>query len=135
MLGFPTIKNLVQKAEAAKKADKYAIKSAKLSKKSLGESNELKRSIIEKRAAKASFKSAKQRTKANRISKTAGYGAKAMKYSIKSDKLAQKAAKARMKMASNEAYIKKMKQKASALSEQEVDTGRNYVNQLLDDGD
>ena len=42
------------------------------------------------------------------MSKSAGYGSKAMKYSIKSDKMARKAAKTRMEIANNEAYIAKM---------------------------
>ena len=115
---------------AAKKAAKYSIKSEKLQKKALKADTEYGQARLEKRAAKAEFKSATKRLEANKISKMTGYGDKAMKYSIKSDKLARKAAKVRLEIAENERYIAKMKQKANTLSEQEVETGRVYVEQL-----
>lgn len=117
--------------KAAKKAASYRIKSSKLQKKALSETSEFKRTKLEKKAAKAEYKSATNTMKANRLSKTAGYSGKAMKYSIKSDRLAQKAAKARMKIANNDAYIAKMKRKISAIPEQELASGRVYVDNLL----
>lgn len=113
---------------AAKKAASYNVKSAKLQKRALKETNELKRTSLEKRAAKFDYKSSKQQAKANRISKTAGYGKKAMRYSIKSDKMARKAAKARMHMAQNEAYIAKMNRKMNEVSNTEIQAGREYLN-------
>ena len=115
---------------AAKKAANYSIKSEKLQKKALKADSEYTRSRLEKRAAKAEFKSTTKRMEANKISKMTGYGSAAMKQSIKSDKLARKAAKTRLKIAENERYIEKMKQKANTLSQQEVETGRVYVEQL-----
>ena len=53
--------------------------------------------------------------KGNRISKTTGYGVKAMNYSIKSDNFAIKAAKARSKMANNKAYIATMNKRMDSL--------------------
>ena len=51
-----------------------------------------------------------------------------MRYSIKSDKMARKAAKARMHMAQNEAYIAKMNRKMSEVSNAEIQAGREYLN-------
>lgn len=116
--------------KAALKAAKYAVKSNKLQKKALKADNELSRTRLEKRAAKADFKSASKKLEANKLSKMTGYGSKAMKYSIKSDKLARKAAKARLKIAENERYIAKMNSKVSNISEQEVSAGRVYVESL-----
>lgn len=125
--------DLERSNRAAKKAANYSKKSAKLQKRALQETSEIKTAIYEKRAAKAEYKSANQRMKANRLSKTTGYSAKAMRYSVKSDKLARKAAKARMKIASNELYIKRMNQKVSSISERDVTSGRDYVNRLLNE--
>lgn len=113
---------------AAKKAASYNVKSAKLQKRALKETNEIKRTSLEKKAAKLDYKSSKQQAKANRLSKTEGYGAKAMKYSIKSDRMARKAAKARMHMAQNEAYIAKMNRKMNEVSNNEIQAGREYLN-------
>lgn len=49
------------------------------------------------------------------MSKVTVYGAKAMSYSIKSDKVAKKAAKARMKLANNNRYIEMTKRKMSTI--------------------
>lgn len=124
-------KDLERSNKAARKAANYSIRSEKLHKKALKETNELKRSVLNKRSAKLEYKSANQRLKANRISKTAGYGARAMRYSVKSDKMARKAAKARMTIANNELYITKMNQKLSSVSNQEIQSGRNYVDKAL----
>lgn len=115
---------------AAKKAAKYAIKSDKLQRKALDANSELRRTRLEKRAAKADFKSATKRMEANKLSKLTGYGDKAMKYSIKSDKIARKAAKARMKIANNENYVAKMKEKVNNIPDAEVKLGRDYIEML-----
>ena len=65
--------------------------------------------------------------------KTTGYGAKAMKYSVKSDKVAKKAAKARMKITNNERYVAKMNRKISTLSKDELSGAYSFVNELLKD--
>lgn len=115
---------------AAAKAAKYAIKSDKLQKKALKADGELSRTRLEKRAAKADFKSASKKLEANKLSKLTGYGSKAMKYSIKSDKLARKAAKARLKIANNERYAAKMREKVNNIPDAEVKLGQDYVNAL-----
>lgn len=124
-------KDLETSNVAAKKAANLATKSAKLQKKALSEPNDFKRLALEKRAAKAKYKSATKKMKANRLSRTTGYGVKAMKYSIKSDKFARKAAKARMKIATNEAYIAQMNAKVSAIPASQVQSGRDFVNRAI----
>ena len=64
----------------AVKSAKYKMKAAKLEKKALKSSSELKRSMYERKAANLKYKSAKSQMDADRISKSKGYGAKAMKY-------------------------------------------------------
>lgn len=113
--------------KAAKKAANLKIKAAKLEKRALKETDALKKSKYEAKAENAKYKSSVQQAKANRISKTAGYGAKAMKESIKSDKLARKAAKARKKIAQNESYIKAMNMKLSEVPDQTIRRGRSYI--------
>ena len=112
----------------AKKAAKMNIKAGKLEKRALKAENGLKESALTKRAESLKYKSAKRTIKANQLSKTQGYGLKAMKYSVKSDKVAAKAAKARMKIANNEYYIKKMNQRISQLSPEELKGAYAWVN-------
>ena len=58
---------------------------------------------------------------------------KAMKYSIKSDTVAKKAAKARMKIAKNERYIARMERKISSLTPEELAGAYSFVNELTRD--
>lgn len=125
------VKDLNRANKAANKAAKLSIKADKLRSKADATSSEIKKSILVKKSAKADFKSATKTIQANRISKTAGYGKQAMRYSVKSDKLARKAAKARLKIASNDVYIAKMNRKVNNISQSEVDTGRQYVDDLI----
>lgn len=124
--------DLERSNKAAKKAANYSTKSEKAQKRALKEDGDLKRASLERKAAKYKYKSSEQRMKANRLSKTTGYGVKAMKYSIKSDKFAKKAAKARLKVASNKRYIERMNRKVSSMSNSDIAKGRNFVDQALD---
>ena len=125
-------KDLGRANRAAKKAATYRIKSAKLEKKALKTDNEFKRSILESRAANLNYKASRKQIKANILSKTKGYGVKAMKYSIKSDKLARKSAKARKRIASNERYKSMMKRKASSISPEDLKGAYKFVQSLYD---
>lgn len=125
------VDDLGKSNKAAKKAANYSKKSAKIQKQALKETNEFKKSLLEKKATKADYKSAKHQLKANRLSRATGYSTKAMNYSIKSDKFARKAAKTRMRIANNEAYIAKMNQKTSNVSEQNIESGRKYIDRVF----
>ena len=124
-------KDLGQSNRAAVKAANYKKKAAKLQKKALSETNDFKRLRLEKKAAKNEYKGATQQMKANRLSKSAGYGLEAMNYSIKSDKMAKKAAKARMKIAANESYIANMNKALNSVPKKTSNRGRDYVNKIL----
>lgn len=113
-----------KKSIRAAKLDK---KAASVAKKAAKSNNDLKQAYLERKSEKLKYKAAKARTEGNRISRTKGYGAKAMKYAIKSDIAAQKAAKARAKMANNEYYIKRMKRKVSSLSREELNGAYSFV--------
>ena len=108
-------------------------KAAKLEKKALKTDDDFKRAKLESKAAKAKYRAAADQVHANRISKTTGYGVRAMKYSVKSDKAARKAAKIRMKVANNERYIAAMKRKASSIPDEELRTTYAFVNELFKD--
>ena len=113
-------KNATKSANLNKKA-------AKLSKKALSSDNELARSIYERRSEHAKYKAAKLDIKGNRLAKSTGYGLKAMKYSVKSDEVARKAAKARYKLAQNRAYIEMMKRKVSSISPEDLKGAYAFV--------
>lgn len=102
------------------KAAKQDKKASKLEKKSLSTDNALAKTVLDKQAANLRYKAAKNRIDANRISKTAGYGLKAMRLSIKSDRFAAKAAKARREVASNTAFIEMMNRRVSSLTEADL---------------
>ncbi len=124
--------DLERSNKAAKKAATYKIKAGKLQKKALKETNELKRTRYEKKSAKADYKSVVQQMKANTLSKSTGYGVKAMNYSMKSDKFARKAAKARMKVAANERYIASTKAKVNSIADTDIQRGQAYIAQFLE---
>ena len=109
---------------------KYAVKSAKFQKKALKAKSDIGAAYYTKKANKANYKSAINKIEGDRISKTKGYGIRAMSYSIKSNKVAAKAAKARRKIANNEYYIARMNQKISKLSIKELNSGYAFVNKL-----
>lgn len=112
---------------AAIKSAKLQQKSAKLKRKAL-KVDEGKRIKLEKKAGKLDYKAAKKTIKGNRLSKTTGYGMVAMRYSVKSDKVAAKAAKARMKMAKNQAYIDMFNRKVNSLSNEELNGAYAFLN-------
>ena len=56
-----------------------------------------------------------------------------MKYSVKSDKAAKKAAKARMRIAKNKRYIATMDRKISSLSSEELQGAYSFVNDMMKD--
>ena len=115
------------------KAAKYDKKAAAIKKKAAHESDGLRKSYINKRAEKYKYKAAKARITGNRISKSVGYGDKAMKYSVKSDKMAMKAARARKKIANNKAYIELMKRRISKLTPEDRKGDYAFVDQYLAD--
>jgi hypothetical protein len=114
----------------ALKAANYDKKAAKIGKKALRVDNDVSRTIYERRAENLKYKAAKKRIEANRLSKTTGYGVKAMKYSIKSDIVATKAAKARRTIAKNDAYVAMMNRKISSLSQEELSGAYAFVKEL-----
>lgn len=117
--------------KAAKKAANYKIKAAKLRKESLNSDSDLRKSLLNKRAYKYEYKSTVQQSKANRLSKSAGYGEKATAQYIKSDKFAKKAAKARLKIAKNKRYIAKMEAKVNSLSDKDTREGKEYIHAMF----
>lgn len=114
----------------AVKAAKYDIKAAKMQKKALNSESEKKRLRYEKKAANMSYKSTKNKIDGNRLSKTKGYGKVAMRYSVKSDKVAKKAAKARLKIAKNKVYIDRVNRKVSEINPNDLQGAYSFVEKL-----
>lgn len=116
---------------SATKAAKYQIKAAKLSKKALKTDSDIASSYLTKKAETAKYKAAKYEIKANRLSKSTGYGAKAMQLSVKSDRLATKAAKVRKMIASNEYYINRINQKVSTIKKDQLASAYAFVDKYV----
>jgi hypothetical protein len=125
--------DLERREAAVKKATKYAVKAEKIKKQALTTSNADTQTRLNNKAAKYEYKAAKKQIDANRVLKTTGYGVKAMKLSIKSDVAAKKAAKARLKIANNERYTHRMKQKISSLSKEELNGAYSFINDYMRD--
>lgn len=115
---------------AATKAAKFNKKAANVQKKIVKSDDNLKKVLLEKQAAKYSYKAANKQIKANRISKTKGYGIRAMKLSVKSDKVALKAKKARMKLANNKAYISMTNRKVSSLTGDKKEKVNDFMKKI-----
>lgn len=113
-------KKAVKAAKLDKKAAKYEKKSAKAD-------NDLAKSLLNKRAENLKYKAARNRISSNRLSRTTGYGLRAMKLSIKSDKVAAKAAKARRDMANNKAFIEMMNKKVSSISKEDLNGAYSFL--------
>ena len=100
-----------------KKSNKYASKAATYRKKAVSAvqkssgARDAKRDAFLKKAATLKYKAATAQLKANRISKSKGYGVRAMRYSIKSDKVMRMAAKGKAKIESNIVFINAMKRR------------------------
>jgi len=122
--------DLERSNKKAIKAAKYDIKAAKYAKKALKQDNELDRKRYTRKSEKLKYKAAVNRIDGDALSKTTGYGMEAMKFSIKSDIAAKKAAKVRYKMANNEYYVEKMNRKISSLSEEDLQGAYAFVNEL-----
>lgn len=123
--------------KSAKKAAGYRIRATKMEKKALKANNDWQKLKYEKKAAKLNYKASSKQIDANRQSKSAGYGVRAMQYSIKSDKVAKKAAKIRLKLANNAKYIEMTKRKLSSVQndpklQQSVSEIRKKYNGVFD---
>ncbi len=126
-------KDLEDSNRKAIKAAKYDAKAAKLERKAAKEDSTFKSLSLGRKAERLKYKATRARIDANSISKTSGYGRKAMKYSIKSDIAAKKAARARKKLANNKYYIAKMNRKFSSLSQEELNGAYAFVNDWLNE--
>ena len=108
--GFHSTDDLKKSNKYASKAATYRKKAVSAVQKSSGASD-AKRDTLLKKAATLNYKAAVAQLKANRISKSKGYGVRAMKYSIKSDRVMRMAAKGKAKIESNTVFINAMKRK------------------------
>lgn len=107
--------DLGRRNTAARKANNYRIRATKMEKKALKTEDNYSRLRYEQKAAKLNYKASKKQIDANRLAKSTGYGIRAMKYSVKSDRVAKKAAKVRLKMANNTKYIEMTKRKITSV--------------------
>lgn len=113
------------------KAAKAETKANKLILEAKNTSSVNKQLSYEKKAAKQAYKAAKLHRKSDEITKAKGYGVDAMSKLNKSNKFAEKAEKARLKVAKNNIYINSMKKKASEVSKEDLSKGYSFVNDFL----
>lgn len=123
-------KDLGASNKMAKKSSQYSVKASKLEKAANRTDSDFKKAMLTKRSESMAYRSTKAKMKANRISKTRGYGVKAMRYSIKSDKVALKAAAARKKIAGNKAYTALVNRKISSLTKEELSGAYSFINDM-----
>lgn len=123
--------DLESSKKKATKAARLEKKAAVLERKSLNSDNDFQSARLNRKAGKLKYKAAAYRMDSNKIAKTKGYGAKAMRYSIKSDKVAKQAAKMRMKITNNEYYVESMKKKVSTLSKSDLQGAYSFVDRIF----
>ena len=116
--------------KAATKGQKYLKKAAKVRKKAL-KADDYGQVKAEKKASNLEYKAARALAKANRLSKSTGYGISAMDYAIQSDAAAIKAAKARKKLANNERYIAMMNRRVNSLDNETYSKVQASVDKYL----
>ena len=112
------------------KAAKWEKKAAKLAKKAVKAETDIQESRLVRRSERLKYKAAKARIDGNRLSRSKAYGRKAMKMAVKSDKIAKKAAKARLKIAKNKHYVDRMNLKISSLSEKELSGAYSFIKDI-----
>lgn len=120
---YHSIDDLGRSNKYAAKAASYRKKAASVIQKSSGVEGS-RRDALLKKAAVLNYKADYAQIKANRISKTKGYGLRAMKYSIKSDRMRKLASKGRVKLESNTIYINAMQRKLSQLNPKDEEAGK-----------
>ena len=98
-------KDLNTSKKILRKANKYQKKSDKIRKQMTGEMDQIAKTKMNEKANKYDLKYLNAAKKAELVAKTTGYGKKALKLAIKSDKFKIKAQKAKKKMAANDSYI------------------------------
>lgn len=115
----------------AVKAAKWDKKATTLDKKVEKTSGDFNQTLLKRKSERLKYKAAKARVDGNRLSRSTGYGVKAMKLSIKSDIAAKKAADARRKVANNQYYIERMNRKISSLSKEELEGAYSFVKKIV----
>lgn len=139
--------------QLAKRATKYESIAGKLSEKAEKAhiSNDLRAvKRLAKQAERYNAKSEKYKRKANTtkadefeqkaLAKIAdantamskGYGTKAMRYSVMSNQVAEKAAKIRSKMETNKSYISMMERRMDSLDDKKFNKVRRYISEYVD---
>ena len=94
-------------------------------------SDEAEKKRVLKEAAKREYKASKNMSKASLTVRAGGWDANVMAMAVHSDKMRAKAAKARMKVAQNEAYIALMNKKLSELSSKDRRKVEQPIMELL----
>lgn len=112
---------------SAHRATRLKVKAADTAKKSLQSDSDTQRLRLQAKSENLKFKASKAQMRANRISKKIGYGHKAMRYSVRSDWAATRAAKARRTIAKNDAYISMVNKRMSEVSTDAVALGRSVI--------
>ena len=120
--------------KAATSAANIRKRSANIRNKALKTNNDFNRLRLEKKSTRLDYKAATKQMKADRLSKSAVYGLRAMKYSIKSDAVRRKAARARMKIANNNFYKGTLDRKISTISQDDLQGAYRFVNDYLRNG-
>lgn len=118
------------KATAASRNRKKALK---LDAKAKSTNNDFEASRLSRKAEKLRYKASKQQRQGDLLSKSVGYGREAMKWSNRANMFAQKAAKARYRLANDEFYIKRLDQKISQLSKEDLAGSYSFVTRYLDE--
>lgn len=118
----------VRAARKERRAATYDRKARRLERAGKLEKAAKKKEIAEKKR----YKAASLRTKADRISRTTGYGKLAELSARKVDWYKKKAAKQKYKMAHNERYIETVAKKVNKFSKKDKKRGQEFVNRMLD---
>lgn len=113
----------------AKKVN-YEYKSKKLAEKAHKTSDPDKQLKLERKSQKLGYKAAKTTLKMDKYLH-GDVGSKSLNRLIKSHAFAAKAAKARMRIANNKAYIAATKKKISQITPEDISGAYSFVNELL----
>ena len=119
---------------SATAAARNRMKAAKLDRKALKADNDYTAARLNRKARKLEYRATRQQAKADILSKSTGYGPRSMRWVMRSHQFAQKAARARYRLANDEYYIKTLQKKMSEISNEDLQGAYRFVDDYLRNG-
>ena len=119
---------------SATAAARNRMKATKLDRKALKTDNDYTATRLNRKARKLEYRATRQQARADSLSKSTGYGPQSMRWLMRSNRFAKRAARARYQLANDEYYIKTLQKKMSEISNEDLQGAYRFVDDYLRNG-